>query len=56
MKLTIRVSALVLIIAGAVAGNSLPKVSTASVIHQGTVPYPTPSCNPFTQICPPIRN
>jgi hypothetical protein len=55
MKLAIRIAALSLVVAGAVAGNSLPKTSTLAAIHQGTVPGPTPTCNPFTQSCPSIR-
>ncbi len=55
MKLAIRVSALTLVLAAAVAGNSLPKNSTTAAIHQSSVPGPTPYCNPFTDKCPNMR-
>jgi hypothetical protein len=55
MKLAIRIATLALVVAGAVAGNSLPKTSTLAAIHQGNSPGPTPTCNPFTQNCASIR-
>jgi hypothetical protein len=55
MKTAIRVSALTLVIAAAVAGNSVPKNSTVAAIHQSSVPGPTPYCNPFTDKCPNMR-
>jgi hypothetical protein len=55
MKLSIRVIAFTLVVAAAVAGNSLPKNSTVAAIHQDSVPGPLPLCNPFTQTCPNIR-
>jgi hypothetical protein len=55
MKTLIRVSGLTLIIAAAVAGNSMAKPSAVAAIHQGTVPGPTPYCNPFIEKCPPMR-
>jgi hypothetical protein len=51
----IRVSALTLLIAGAIAGNSIPNAISATAIHQSSVPGPTPYCNPFEKKCPPIR-
>jgi hypothetical protein len=55
MKIAIRILALCLVAAAAVVGNSLPKNTTVAVIHQGTVPGPTPYCNPFTEKCPNMR-
>jgi uncharacterized membrane protein len=55
MKFAIRVTALTLVVAAAVAGNSLPKNTTVAVMHKATVPGPVPLCNPFTQSCPNIR-
>jgi hypothetical protein len=55
MKLFIRVSALTLVFAAAIAGNSLPKTSAVAAIHQGTVPGPTPYCNPYIEKCPNMR-
>jgi len=55
MKLVIRVSALTLVFAAAIVGNSLPKISTVAAIHQGTVPGPSPYCNPYIEKCSNIR-
>jgi hypothetical protein len=55
MKLSIRVAAFTLVVATAVAGNSLPKHSTLAPIYRDSVPGPVPLCNPFTQTCPNIR-
>jgi hypothetical protein len=58
MKLFIRIAALTLIVAAAVAGNTAGKNTTlASNIHS-SVPGgggPMPSCNPFISNCPTIR-
>jgi hypothetical protein len=58
MQLIIRMLALTLILAAAFAGNSSPKNSTVAAITPSSVPGgggPMPTCNPFTQACPPIR-
>jgi hypothetical protein len=55
MKLSIRILAFAVVAFAAVAGNSMPKTSVIAPSHQNTVPGPTPYCNPFTQVCPPIR-
>jgi hypothetical protein len=55
MNLVIRVSALTLVFAAAIAGNSLPKNSTVAAIHQATVPGPSPYCDPFIKKCPNMR-
>lgn len=58
MKLIIRMLALTLILAAAFAGNSSPRNSTVASITPSSVPGgggPMPTCNPFTQNCPPIR-
>ena len=55
MKLVIRITAATVIIAAAVAGNSLAKPSAVAAIHQSNVPGPTPYCNPFTEKCAPMR-
>jgi hypothetical protein len=55
MKIAVRLSAATLVIAAAVAGNSMAKPATVAAIHQANVPGPTPYCNPFTQQCPPMR-
>ena len=55
MKLVIRVSALTLVLTAAFAGNSLPRNATLAAIHQGTVPGPSPYCNPFTEKCGNMR-
>ena len=58
MKLFIRISALAIAIAAAVAGDSVTQAPmVASNIH-GSVPGgggPMPVCNPFRESCPPIR-
>jgi hypothetical protein len=58
MKLAIRISALAFLVAAAFAGN--PHMSSSAVDSniQASVPGgggPMPTCNPFTQVCPPIR-
>jgi hypothetical protein len=58
MKLIIRMLALTLILAAAFAGNSSSRNSTVASMTPSSVPGgggPMPTCNPFTQICPPIR-
>ena len=55
MKFAVRVAALTLVVAAAVAGNSLPKNTDIAVMHKASVPGPLPLCNPFTQTCPNIR-
>lgn len=59
MKLFIRISALTLVIAAAVAGSYTPKTTNlASNSIHSSVPGgggPMPSCNPFTSPCPTIR-
>lgn len=55
MKLAIRVSVVTLVLAAAVAGNSMSKNSTLAAVHQSSVPGPTPYCNPFTEKCPNMR-
>jgi hypothetical protein len=55
MKLALRVAAFTLVVAAAVAGNSIPKNPTVASMHKGTVPGPVPLCNPFTQTCQNIR-
>jgi hypothetical protein len=58
MKLIIRIFALTLIAAAAVAGDSsAANFAVASTIHS-SVPGgggPMPACNPFTTNCTPIR-
>jgi hypothetical protein len=57
MKSFIRLSACILVIAAAVAGNSLPKPASLARVHRSVNndPTPIPMCNPFTDKCPPIR-
>jgi hypothetical protein len=58
MKLIIRIFALSLVVAAAVAGTSPTKTSTVASIVPDSVPGggpPGPTCNPFTSKCPPIR-
>jgi hypothetical protein len=59
MKLFIRVTALTLVVAAAIAGNSSPKSTMIANNIPSSVPGgggPMPSCNPFTTPnCPPIR-
>jgi hypothetical protein len=57
MKLTIRITALSLVVAASVAGNSLPSNSARSKTHIRAVSSatPLPMCNPFEKACPPIR-
>ena len=55
MKLGLRVAAFTLVVAAAVAGNSVPKNTTVASMHRGTIPGPVPLCNPFTQTCQNIR-
>jgi hypothetical protein len=54
MKLVIRISAVILALAGAVAGNSLPKnpAVVSAAVHNSAVPGPIPVCDPWgTQTC-----
>jgi hypothetical protein len=57
MKLAIRITALSLVFAASVAGNSLPGNSAHSKAHIRAVSSatPLPMCNPFEKACPPIR-
>jgi hypothetical protein len=55
MKIAIRLSAATLVIAAAVAGNSMAKPATIATAPHSNLPGPTPYCNPFTQQCPPMR-
>jgi len=55
MRLLIRTLALACFALAAVSGNSLPTNAKDAVVPQSSVPGPTPYCNPFTQVCPPIR-
>jgi hypothetical protein len=55
MKFAVRVAALALIIVAALAGNSSSKTTAVASMHQGTVPGPMPTCNPFTQNCGKLR-
>jgi hypothetical protein len=55
MKLALRVAAFTLVVAAAVAGNSIPKNPTVASMHKASVPGPVPLCNPFTQSCPSLR-
>jgi len=55
MKLAIRILAIAVVAAAAVAGNTLPKPQTVAASHQASVPGPTPTCNPFISKCSTIR-
>jgi hypothetical protein len=59
MKLFIRISALTLVVAAALAGSYTPDATNlASNSMHSSVPGgggPMPSCNPFTSSCPTIR-
>ena len=55
MKLATRLTVATVLIAAAVAGNSLGKPSAVAAMHQSNVPGPTPYCNPFTEKCAPMR-
>jgi hypothetical protein len=58
MKLFIRISALTLMVAAAVAGSSVTETPTVAANIHSSVPGgggPMPICNPFLQSCPPIR-
>jgi hypothetical protein len=57
MKLLIRISALSLVVLAAVASSSSAKTA-GSQVTPSSVPGsggPAPTCNPFNNICPPIR-
>lgn len=57
MKLALRAAAFTLVVAVAVAGNSLPAASTHAVVRRSVMPTntPIPMCNPFEHTCPNIR-
>jgi hypothetical protein len=58
MKLTLRISALAFLIVAAFAGNPHVNSSQLATTVPSSVPGgggPMPICNPFTQVCPPIR-
>ncbi len=55
MKLAVRISALSLVIAAAAFGNSFSKNPTVAAVHQGSLPGPIPTCNPFTEKCGNLR-
>jgi len=55
MKLAIRIFALSVVAAAAIAGYSTPRNSSVSGTHQVASVTPMPTCNPYTQTCPPIR-
>jgi hypothetical protein len=58
MKLALRISALAFLVAAAFAGNPHMGGSTVASNVHASVPGgggPMPTCNPFTQVCPPIR-
>ena len=58
MKIALRVSALAFLVAAAFAGNPHLNNSTVAPTVPSSVPGgggPMPVCNPFTQVCPPIR-
>jgi hypothetical protein len=52
MKLLIRIAALTLFVAAAVAGNTLPKTQNLGAIHGNS---PAPMCNPLNETCQNIR-
>jgi disulfide bond formation protein DsbB len=55
MKIAIRIFALTLAIAGAVAGTAMERTSDITSVHASTMPGPVPACNPFSQKCPNLR-
>jgi hypothetical protein len=58
MKLVLRISALTLVIAAAIAGNSVAKTPVVASNMHSSVPGgggPMPVCNPFERSCPTIR-
>jgi hypothetical protein len=55
MKIALRVVAVALFVAAAVAGNSMSRNTYVAALHKSSAPGPVPMCNPFTQSCPPIR-
>jgi hypothetical protein len=58
MKSIIRICAVTLIAAAAVASNSAAHTSNSPTIMPSSVPGgggPMPSCNPFNSACNPIR-
>jgi len=55
MKSYIRIFALIVVVAGAVTGNSLAKNATVAAVHQGSVPGPIPVCDPWGKITCGIR-
>jgi P pilus assembly chaperone PapD len=51
MKLTIRIFALTVIVAGAAAAATTPKTTRPIASHQSaTASFPTPTCDPY--VCP----
>ena len=52
MKLFIRIAALTLVVAAAIASNTLPQTQNIAAIH-GT--SPGPMCNPFNETCQSVR-
>jgi len=52
MKLVIRIAALTLVVAAAIAGNALPKTQSLAAINGNS---PAPMCNPMNEVCPNIR-
>jgi hypothetical protein len=56
MNHAIRAIALTFVVAAVFTGFTPSKANAAaSTLPSLGVPGPTPSCNPFTQHCPPIR-
>ena len=57
MKLALRVAALILVVAAAVAGNSLSIASAHAAVKRSVTSTntPIPMCNPFEHKCPNIR-
>jgi hypothetical protein len=56
MKFAVRIFALAVVAAAAIAGYSTPRSSSVLPNHQTATATPAPMCNPFTEKCPPIRN
>lgn len=51
MKLVVRVFALSLVVAGAVAASSMPKGAPAPISQVISASQPAPMCNPAAEFC-----
>jgi len=55
MKLAVRILAVTVVVAGAIAGNSMQRNTLVASAGHSVVAGRMPTCNPFTQKCANIR-